>query len=68
MNKEEFDGEAAAEAILQRHRKTMKMWRGIYDTLGIEFELREPTIEEMERAIHIQAAQYMNKKPPEKDK
>lgn len=69
MNEEEhFDGEAAAETILSRHRKTIELWRGIYRTLGIPFELRQPTEEEMERVIRIHAKTYMTKKPLKKPK
>lgn len=63
---EAFDGEAAAEAILQRHRRTMRMWRGVYRSLGKEFELREPTAEEMLQAIQIEADRYKDAKSPKK--
>ena len=55
-----FDGEAQAEAILKKCRRSLKMWKGVYKTLGKEFEWREPTAEEMLLAIQLEA-EKMNK-------
>ncbi len=66
MNEEEFDGERQAEELLSRCRRTLRMWRGVYKSLGVEFQLKEPTMEQMQQAIRIEAERYKDKKPPAK--
>lgn len=55
-----FDGKAQAEDILKKCRRSLKMWRGVYKTLGVEFQYKEPTADEMLRAIQLEA-EKMNK-------
>lgn len=59
----EHDGNAHAEEILTRCRRTLRMWRGVYKSLGVEFQLKEPTMEQMQQAIRIEAERYKDKKP-----
>ncbi len=67
MNEEDhFDGERQAEELLSRCRRTLRMWRGVYKSLGVEFQLKEPTMEQMQQAIRIEAERYKDKKPPAK--
>lgn len=61
----EHDGNAHAEEILVRCRRRLRMWKDIYNTLGIDFEYREPSADEMMLAIKLVTT---GKKPPKKDK
>jgi hypothetical protein len=58
----EHDGNAHAEEILSRCRRTLRMWRGVYTSLGVEFQWREPTTLEMQQAIRIEAERYKDNK------
>ena len=62
----EHDGDAHAEEILARCRRTLRMWRGVYNTLGVEFQYKEPSTLEMQQAIRIEALRYKDK-PDKKD-
>ena len=62
MSEEEFDGMKHAEELLERCRRTLRMWRGVYTSLGVEFQWREPTTLEMQQAIRIEAERYKDKK------
>ena len=55
-----WNAERQAEEILTRCRRTVRMWRGVYKTLGVEFQYKEPTADEMLRAIQLEA-EKMNK-------
>lgn len=55
-----WNAERQAEEILTRCRRTVRMWRGVYKTLGLEFQYKEPTADEMLRAIQLEA-EKMNK-------
>ena len=61
-----WSGERQAEELLTRCRRTLRMWRGVYKSLGVEFQLKEPTAEQMQQAIRIEAERYKDKKPPAK--
>ena len=63
-----WSAERQAEEILTRCRRTLRMWRGVYKTLGLEFQLKEPTMEQMQQAIRIEAERYSDKKPPKNTK
>ncbi len=62
MSEEEFDGMKHAEELLSKSRRTLRMWRGVYTSLGVEFQWREPTTLEMQQAIRIEAERYKDKK------
>ena len=63
-----FDGKAQAEDILTRCRRTVRMWRGVYKTLGVEFQYKEPTADEMLRAIQLEAEKLNKTIQKKKDK
>ena len=69
MNRENINiaCEQHAEEILTRCRKTVKMWRDVYETLGLEFELRDPTVEQYAKAIEIQFKLMKKPKKTKKD-
>jgi DNA/RNA-binding domain of Phe-tRNA-synthetase-like protein len=62
MSEEEFNGMKNAEELLERCRRTLRMWRGVYKSLGVEFQWREPTAEQMQQAIRIEAERYKDNK------
>ena len=62
MSEEEFNGMKHAEELLERCRRTLRMWRGVYTSLGVEFQYKEPTAEQMQQAIRIEAERYKDKK------
>jgi hypothetical protein len=62
MSEEEFNGMKNAEELLERCRRTLRMWRGVYTSLGVEFQWREPTAEQMQQAIRIEAERYKDNK------
>ena len=62
MNEEEFNGMKHAEELLERCRRTLRMWRGVYTSLGVEFQYKEPTAEQMQQAIRIEALRYKDNK------
>jgi hypothetical protein len=62
MSEEEFNGMEHAEELLERCRRTLRMWRGVYTSLGVEFQWREPTAEQMQQAIRIEAERYKDNK------
>ena len=62
MSEEEFNGMKHAEEILTRCRRTLRMWRGVYKSLGVEFQYKEPTAEQMQQAIRIEALRYKDNK------
>jgi DNA/RNA-binding domain of Phe-tRNA-synthetase-like protein len=62
MSEEEFNGMKHAEELLERCRRTLRMWRGVYKSLGVEFQWREPTAEQMQQAIRIEAERYKDNK------
>ncbi len=51
-----WDVNTRAEEILTRCRRTLRMYKGVYKSIGKPFEYREPTSEEMLEAIKIEAA------------
>ena len=51
-----------AEELLSKSRRTLRMWRGVYKSLGVEFQWREPTTLEMQQAIRIEAERYKDNK------
>ena len=57
-----WSGERQAEELLSRCRRTLRMWRGVYKSLGVEFQWREPTTLEMQQAIRIEAERYKDNK------
>mgnify|MGYP006000410267 FL=1 len=57
-----WSGERQAEELLTRCRRTLRMWRGVYKSLGVEFQLKEPTAEQMQQAIRIEAERYKDNK------
>ena len=61
MSEEEFNGMKHAEELLERCRRTLRMWRGVYTSLGVEFQYKEPTAEQMQQAIRIEAERYKDK-------
>ena len=62
-----FDGKVQAEKILKKCRRTLKMWKGVYNSLGQEFEWREPTADEMLLALQLEA-EKLNKQIQRKHK
>ena len=62
MSEEEFNGMKHAEELLERCRRTLRMWRGVYTSLGVEFQYKEPTAEQMQQAIRIEAERYKDNK------
>ncbi len=69
MIEEEFNGEETAIEILERCRRTVRMWRGVYTSLGVEFQYKEPSVLQMKQAIRIEAERYKNgSKPPKPPK
>ena len=63
-----WNAERQAEEILTRCRRSLKMWKGVYKTLGKEFEWREPTSEEMLLAIQLEAEKLNKTIQKKKDK
>ena len=61
-----WDVNTRAEEILTRCRRTLRMYKGVYKSIGKPFEYREPTSEEMLEAIKIEAAKIENAKNPPK--
>lgn len=57
-----WSAERQAEEILTRCRRTLRMWRGVYKSLGVEFQYKEPTAEQMQQAIRIEALRYKDNK------
>ena len=68
MIEEEFDGKAEAEELLERCRRTVRMWRGVYTSLGVEFQYKEPSVLQMKQAIRIEAERYKQGGKPPKTK
>jgi len=56
-----WSAERQAEEILTRCKRTLRMWRGVYKSLGVEFQYKEPTAEQMQQAIRIEAERYKDK-------
>lgn len=47
----EFDSKARADAILRRCKHNLKLWKSVYASLGVPFEWREPSGDELLRAL-----------------
>ncbi len=54
-----------AELLLDRVHKKLKAWQKIYEALGVEFEYRRPTQDELDRYMIITLANSYKK--PKKD-
>jgi hypothetical protein len=54
----EFDGMKHADAIIRRCNHNLKLWKSVYASLGVPFEWREPTGDELLRALIFEAARH----------
>ena len=50
-----------AELLLDRVHKKLKAWQKIYEALGVEFEYRRPTQDELDRYMIITLANSYKK-------